>query len=175
MSDIASGTVVWITGLPGSGKTTIAQEVFRIVRMRTPAVVRLDGDLFREVMGHDLGYSMEDRLRNAWRLARMCKLLSDQGLHVVCATVSLFRELHEWNRANLPRYVEVYLRVTRETLIARDQKGLIRKAITGELGNLIGIDQPFDEPAEPHLVIDNNDGADSPETSAARIASMVPR
>lgn len=173
MSEGSPGTVVWITGLPGAGKTTIAKEVLRLLRARTSAVVCLDGDVVREVMGNDLGYALEDRLRNARRLARLCKLLSDQGLHVVCATVSLFRELHEWNRDNLQRYVEVYLRVTRETLIARDQKGLIRKAIAGEVDNLIGIDQPFDEPAEPHLVIDNNDGGDPPEKSAARIASMV--
>lgn len=170
---VSPGTVVWITGLPGSGKTTIAREVFLIIRSRTPAVAQLDGDLFREVMGHDLGYSMEDRLRNAWRLAHMCRLLSEQGFHVVCATVSLFRELHEWNRVNLSRYVEVYLRVTHETLASRNQKGLVRKAITGEVGNLIGVNQSFDEPTEPHLIIDNDDGGDPPENSALRIAALV--
>jgi adenylylsulfate kinase len=168
------GTVVWITGLPGSGKTTLATEVERFLRGRSAAVVRLDGDVFREAMGNDLGYTREDRLRNAWRLARMCKLLSDQGLDVVCATVSLFREIHEWNRASLARYVEVYLRVSRETLVARNQKGLFRKALAGEVGELVGVDQDFDEPAAPDLVIDN-DCAEPPASAAARITALVHR
>jgi adenylylsulfate kinase len=169
------GTVVWITGLPGSGKTTLATEVERFLRARSAAVVRLDGDVFREVMGNDLGYTREDRLRNAWRLARMCKLLSDQGLDVVCATVSLFREIHEWNRSSLARYVEVYLRVSRETLVARNQKGLFRKALAGEVGELVGVDQAFDEPAAPDLVIDNDDCAEPPASAAARVAALVHR
>jgi adenylylsulfate kinase len=170
---MSGGTVVWITGLPGAGKTTLAAEVARVLRGRSAAVVRLDGDVFREVMGNDLGYSREDRLRNAWRVARMCKLLSDQGLDVVCATVSLFREIHEWNRASFARYVEVYLRVSRETLIARNQKGLIRKALAGELGELVGVDQDFDEPVAPDLVIANDDRSESPASAAARIAALV--
>jgi adenylylsulfate kinase-like enzyme len=169
-----SGVVVWITGLPGSGKTTVATEVERVLRARATPVVRLDGDVFREVMGNDLGYGREDRLRNARRLSRMCKLLADQGINVVCATVSLFREVHEWNRANLEGYVEVYLRVAHATLVARNQKGLIRKALAGEAMELVGVDQSFDEPTEPHLVIANDDGGAAPAESAARIAALVP-
>ena len=169
------GTVVWITGLPGSGKTTLAAEVERVLRGRSASLVRLDGDVFREVMGNDLGYSREDRLRNAWRVARMCKLLSDQGLDVVCATVSLFREIHEWNRASFARYVEVYLRVSRETLVARDPKGLMRRALAGEVAELVGVDQTFDEPAAPDLVISNDDGAEAPASAAARIVALVHR
>lgn len=171
---MGSGTVVWITGLPGSGKTTLATEVERVLRDRATAVVRLDGDVFREVMDNDLGYSREDRLKNARRLSRMCRLLADQGVNVVCATVSLFREIHDWNRANMTRYVEVYLQVTRATLVARNQKGLIRRALAGEACELVGVDQSFDEPVEPHLVITNDDGSDAPAKSAARIAAMVP-
>jgi cytidine diphosphoramidate kinase len=169
---MSGGTVVWITGLPGSGKTTVAAEVERVLRRRSAATVRLDGDVFREVMGNDLGYSREDRLRNAWRVARICKLLSDQGLDVVCATVSLFREIHEWNRANFARYVEAYLRVSRDTLIARNQKGLMEKALAGDLTEVVGVDQAFDEPTSPDLVI-ANDGAESPASAAARIIALV--
>jgi adenylylsulfate kinase len=164
------GTVVWITGLPGAGKTTIAEEVHRLLKARSSAVVRLDGDVFREAMGNDLGYDMADRLENARRLSRFCRLLSTQGLDVVCATVSLFHEIHVWNRTNLPRYLEVYLRVSAATLRARDQKMLVSAG-----KNVVGVDQPFDEPVDAHLVLDNDDGQQSPAQAAARIIALMER
>ncbi|MBI4616305.1 MAG: adenylyl-sulfate kinase [Planctomycetes bacterium] len=167
------GTVVWITGLPGAGKSTVAREVFRLLRERTPAVARLDGDLFRDVMGGDLGYGLADRLENARRISRMCRMLSEQGLHVVCATVSLFRECHEWNRANLPRYVEVFLRIRRETFLARNQKGLVSRALSGGAGEVVGVDQPYDEPTSPDLVADTDDGAEPPGAVARRIVELA--
>lgn len=162
------GRVVWITGLPGAGKTTVAGEVYRLLKTVSPAVVRVDGDVFRELMGHDLGYGMADRLENARRLTRLCGFLAGQGLDVVCATVSLFREIHVWNRAHLPRYFEVYLRVTAETLEARDQKKLVSSG-----SQVVGVDQPFDEPADAHMVIDNDDGGEPPAQVALRIVERI--
>jgi adenylylsulfate kinase len=166
------GTVIWITGLPGSGKTTIGSEVVAQLRVRTPAVVMVDGDMVREVMG-DLGYGMADRLENARRISRLCQLLSRQGLHVVCSTVSLFRERHDWNRANLPRYLEVLVQVRWETLVARDKKGLYSGAAAGTATDVLGVDQQVEMPAAPDLVIDNDEGGASPAESAARIVARV--
>jgi adenylylsulfate kinase-like enzyme len=160
------GSVIWITGLPGAGKTTVADEVAAMLRAKTAAVVQVDGDVVRELMGNDLGYTSGDRLANAWRVSRLCKILSTQGLHVVCATVSLFSEIHTWNRLNLPRYVEVYLRVSNATLSSRNKKGLMRGA-----SNVVGVNQSYDEPHTPDLVI-NNEGSDSPRSLAERIVAL---
>ena len=162
------GTVVWITGLPGAGKTTVSKEVVRLLREKTAAVVRVDGDLVREIWGGELGYGMADRVKNAQRVSRLCKMLVEQGLIVVCATVSLFKETHQWNREHLPNYVEVFLRISTETLHARDQKGLF----SGGGKDVIGGDQPYDLPAEADLVIDN-DGHDAPSVAAQRIVDRV--
>jgi adenylylsulfate kinase len=159
--------VIWITGLPGAGKTTVADEVAVLLRARTPAVVQVDGDVVRAVMGNDLGYTPEERLANAWRIARLCRMLSAQGLQVVCATVSLFSDIHLWNRKNLARYVEVYLRVSNATLSARNKKGLMRGA-----DNVVGVNQSYDAPQSPDLVVDN-DGNDSPRALAERIVALA--
>ena len=170
--DLAPGLVIWITGLPGSGKTTIARELASRMRARTPAVVMVDGDVFREILGNDLGYSNADRLENARRIGRLCRMLAAQGQQVVCSTVSLFHECHAWNRAHLPRYVEVLVSVSEQTLLARDQKQLYSRARAGIDTNLPGAGQPYELPLKPHLVLDN-DGAGSPAQHAARILECV--
>lgn len=153
-----AGAVIWITGLPGAGKTTISQEVLRLLKTRTPAVVGLDGDAFRVAMENDLGYSMAERLQNARRLSRMCLLLSSQGLHVVCATVSLFRECHDWNRTQFPHYVEVLVRTSEATRLRRDLKGLITDAAAGRTSGVVGSDQEYHEPEAPDIIVENEDG-----------------
>ncbi len=103
----------WITGLPASGKTTIATLLVSRLRGRHSHAVLLDGDVLREVFEHDLGYSLEDRRRCARRYARLGRMLAVQGVHVVTATISLFEDVRRWNRAHLHRYVEVYVRAPR--------------------------------------------------------------
>ena len=172
--DIAPGIVVWLTGLPGSGKTTIAAELVTQLRQHTPAVVLVDGDIVRDVMG-GLGYGMEDRLENARRISRLCHMLSVQGLHVVCATVSLFHERHDWNRENIPRYLEVLVRVRWDTLVARDKKGLYSGAAEGRASDVLGVDQAVEMPLAPDLVLDNDDqeGDTGPADHAVRILGMM--
>ena len=119
------GRVVWITGLSGAGKSTVAALVHARLKRARPGTVLLDGDAVRQVCGNDLGYDRPHRLENAFRISRLCRLLSSQGMDVVCATMSLFKECHAWNRRNLPRYLEVYLRVPLAELKRRMNMGML--------------------------------------------------
>lgn len=151
------GHVIWITGLSGAGKSVIAGEVVRQWRRRSPAVVLLDGDAFREVLGDNLGHDPKDRLKNATRISRCARWLSDQELNVVCATMSLFPEIHEWNRQSLPKYLEVYVKVDWEILKKRDPHGLYTSAVKKKNPQVVGIDLPFQEPSHPDLILKNNE------------------
>ena len=145
-----TGRVVWITGLSGAGKSTLAHEVVTRLRETGDAVVMLDGDVLREVFGaakvSTRNHGREGRLALAMQYAHMCRILADQGLTVVIATISLFREVHAWNRGHLPGYFEVYLKVPVEELRRRDPKGIYRRFDAGELDNVAGLDLPIDEP-----------------------------
>jgi len=169
-----SSRVFWITGLSGAGKTTVASEVVAQLREHGAAAVLIDGDAVREVVGDPVtGHDRESRLVNAYRIARLAKMLADQGLVVVVATISLFREIHAWNRSNLPGYLEVYLKVDLEVARKRDPKGLYERAGRGEEANLAGLDLDFDAPCSPHLVIDNNAHAENVVSITATIISAI--
>ena len=116
------GHVYWITGLPGAGKTTISGLFFHSLKARKANVVLLDGDRLRDVIGDDLGYDLAARQTCARRYARLCKFLAEQGIDVVCATVSMIDEVRAWNRKHITRYREIYLEVPMNVLIARDQR-----------------------------------------------------
>ncbi len=150
----AGGWVFWFTGLSGSGKTTVGGLFFEKLRSHRANSVFLDGNVLREVFGNDLGYSVEDRRKCAWRYCRLTSMLAAQGLHVVIATISMFHECRSWNRTNIQRYFEVYLRVSAAELAARDTRGLYRDG-AGQ-GPVVGLDLPFEEPDSADLVIDNN-------------------
>ena len=165
--------VTWIIGLSGAGKTTIARELVAQLRDAGTCAVMLDGDALREVWGDDLGHTLEDRRRNAWRICRLCKLLDGQGVEVVCAILSLFEETRAWNRAHLSRYVEVFLDVPMEELKARDRRGLYRGAAEGHVKNVAGVDLPFERPRNPDLVLTNGANSDSPGAAAAKIAALL--
>ncbi len=167
-----SGSVVWITGLSGAGKTTIACELVRRLRMQGQPVVMLDGDVLRELMGvadanvHNHGRDL--RLALAMRYAQLCQMLAEQGLIVVIATISLFREVHTWNRANLPGYFEVYIKVPLEELRRRDPKGIYRRFDAGELTHVAGLDLPIDEPEAADWIVE----FDSERTVTALAADL---
>lgn len=164
-----SGTVYWITGLAGAGKSTIGKALYNQLSKQFDNLVFLDGDEIREIFGNDLGYSEEDRRKNAFRISRLCKYLSDQGIHVVCSTISMFHDVRDWNRKHITNYKEIYLKVPIDLLVKRDQKGLYSKAISGEITNVLGITSNFEEPKAPDLVL-HNDGSRSPEAMAEAIA-----
>jgi cytidine diphosphoramidate kinase len=152
------GTVIWITGLSGSGKTTLSKAMASRLRSRGESVVLLDGDelrtVFDTVAANAQSHGREERLGLAMQYARLCQILGEQGLTVVIATISLFKEVHDWNRANLPGYFEVYLKVPVEELRRRDPKGIYRRFDGGELANVAGLDLSIDEPKAADRILE---------------------
>jgi cytidine diphosphoramidate kinase len=146
--------VLWIIGLSGAGKTTLGRAVMKSVP--TGRTVFIDGDLIRQVFGNDLGFTLAEREQNAWRICRLCKFLDDQGINVVCAILSLFPETQSWNRQNYRDYFEVFIDAPLEQLIARDVKGLYKKALSGEITDVAGVDLEFTHPPHPDLIVANN-------------------
>jgi len=157
-----TGRVVWITGLPCSGKSTVARRLHDLVRADVPASVVLDGDALRPILAEELGYGLDDRRRCAWRYARLAAHLAGQGVLVLVATVSLFDEVRSWSRMHAPRYFEVYLRVPEAVRRSRDGDGLYART------SVVGVDLPFDEPTRSELAIDD-DGTLDAGAIAARI------
>ena len=154
----AKGKVIWITGLSGAGKTTVARQVVEHLRTQKKNVIFLDGDELREVFGatshNEKNHGREGRINLALQYSRLCGVLASQGFTVVIATISLFREVHDWNRRNLPGYFEVYLKVPLEELRRRDPKGIYRKHQAGELKHVAGLDLEVDEPKKPDLTVE---------------------
>ncbi|TAK61760.1 adenylyl-sulfate kinase [Methylobacter sp.] len=150
--------VYWLTGLSAAGKTTLARELARRLRIKGEQVVLLDGDELREVFGavsvNTDNHGRESRLALAFQYAHLCRILARQGLIVVIATISLFREIHTWNRKNLPGYFEVYLKVPIEELRRRDPKGIYRRFDAGELTDVAGLDLQVDEPEAADWVVE---------------------
>ena len=164
--------LIWITGLPGSGKTTLAQSLYNSMENEYPSVF-IDGDAIRNIMGNDLGYNTKDRLANAYRIAKLNKYLVDHNLIVVCATVSLFKEIHQWNKDNIKNLAEIYIDVPMETLIKRDQKKMYSQALKGKKKNVRGFDQSFDIPEKPDLIIKNNKDLNSFLKNVTKINKLI--
>jgi len=154
-ADSSPGRVFWITGLSGAGKSTLGRELWGRLRALGHPAVFLDGDALRMTVAEDLAHSAGDRLRSAMRNARLCRLLAEQGVDVVCATISLFHEVQRWNRQNMPGYREIYLRVPLEELRRRDPKGIYAGIQNGEPRDVVGVDIAAEEPEAPDLVLEN--------------------
>lgn len=149
----AQGSVIWITGLSGAGKTTIGRIVHRAFEERGIRTVFLDGDELRGVFPNGDRFDRASRLALALSYGRLCRLLALQGFTVICATVSMRHEVYAWNRDNLPGYVEVFLDVDSETRRLRDPKSHYARVDGGELSDFAGDDQSVDLPNGPHLHI----------------------
>lgn len=150
-------TLYWITGLSGAGKTTIGKALYEKLKERSQSVVFLDGDKLREIFGSLHGHSIAERKLLAQCYSNLCRMLTEQGMDVVCATMSLFCEVHDYNRQNIPNYLEIFVECDMQELIRRDQKGIYSKALNGELDDVIGVNAPYDRPASCDLVIDNTE------------------
>ena len=149
----AYGAVYWLTGLSGAGKTTLCIKLVAHFRTQGRAVVMLDGDDLREAMGATNAHTRQERMQLAMRYSHLCRLIASQGVDVAIATISLFREVHEWNRINIPGYVEIYLQVPMEELKRRDPKRIYARAARGELKDVVGLDVEVDEPQAPEVSI----------------------
>lgn len=147
--------IIWITGLAGAGKTTIATAVYHEIKNIYPNTVFLDGDILREVLGV-YGYSYDERYIQAEKIHNLCKMLDNQDINVVCATIGSFHRIQERNRASFNKYCEIYIEVTMENLIKRDKKGLYSRALIGETINVVGVDIKPEVPKNPELIVDNN-------------------
>lgn len=151
------GTVYFFTGLSGAGKTTLGGLFHRRLKAKKANVVLLDGDQIRPVYNEDIGYSDADRIKGAHRTFRVAKMLSDQGVDVVVCSICMYSAVRDWSRENIEHYKEIYIKVTRETLLRRNQKRLYTQGT-----NVVGVNLPFDEPRCPDVVVENN-GTESPE------------
>lgn len=148
------GFVVWLTGLPGSGKTTIARQLEPELRKRGWPIEVLDGDEIRQNLSKGLGFSREDRETHLKRVTYVAKLLSRNGVGVIAAFISPYRKIREYARKETTNFVEVYVKCSVEACAKRDPKGLYKKASVGEIKDLTGPQDLYEEPLGPELVID---------------------
>jgi adenylyl-sulfate kinase len=161
------GVTVWFTGMSGAGKTALAIVLEQELRRRGLKVERLDGDIVRQSLTRDLGFSKEDRDKNIERVTFVAKLLTRNGVAVLCSFISPYRHVRANVRQEVGSMVEVYCYAPLETLIERDVKGLYRKALAGEIENFTGISDPYEPPENPEVVVDSS--AETVEESASRI------
>ncbi len=156
-----AGGVIWITGLSGVGKSTLAIELQKQMRSDGLVPIHLDGDAMRAAIADPhIGHDKASRLENAFRICRFAKMLSEQGFLVIVSTMSLFKEIHSWNRANLINYYEVLIEVDLEILKKRDARFIYSKAEAGKISNVVGIDLEYDLPTAADLRLNNDLGAE---------------
>ena len=140
----------WVTGLSATGKTTLSSLLVSHLRGLGKTVIHLDGDELRQVLADEV-YAREDRMALAMRYARLCKLLSEQGLDVVIAVIGLFKEVHKWNRDNIKNYIEIFIDTPLSELKKRDPKNIYRDFELGLINNVAGIDLKIDIPSNPDI------------------------
>lgn len=171
MSTMSRGFTVWLTGLSGAGKSTIAAELERQLRAREIGVEVLDGDVVRTHLSKGLGFSKEDRDTNIRRIAFVAQLLSRHGVAVISAAISPYRAVRDEARSMIGNFVEVFVACPLDELVRRDVKGLYAKALRGEIGNFTGVSDPYEEPLYPEVVVHTD--RESVTTSVDRILAAL--
>jgi adenylylsulfate kinase len=166
------GFTIWLTGLPRAGKSTIAGLVAgRLRALGVERIELLDGDEVREGLCRDLGFSRADREENIHRITYVSKVLTRNGVVVIVAAISPYRESRERAREEIQSFVEIWCKASVESCAARDYKGLYEKAMRGEITNLTGVNDPYEEPEDADLVL-ATDG-EQPEQSAERVMDLL--
>jgi adenylylsulfate kinase len=165
------GFTAWFTGLPCSGKTSIADRVAETLREKGYRVERLDGDIVRRSLTSDLGFSKEDRDENIKRVTFVAKLLTRNDVAVLATFVSPYRERREKTRREIGDFVEIYTRCPVEVCMERDIKGMYERALAGEITNFTGINDPYEEPDDPELVLDTD--KETVEESVRRVLDKL--
>ena len=167
------GVTIWLTGLSGSGKSTIAVAAERELVERGRAAYVLDGDNIRHGLNKNLGFSPEDRTENIRRIGEVAKLFTDAGIIVLTSFISPYRADRDAVRALHEEgdFIEAYVSASLETCEGRDVKGLYQKARAGEIPEFTGISAPYEEPEKPELVVDTN--SQSVEESVAAVLSFL--
>jgi adenylyl-sulfate kinase len=150
---IHSGFTLWLTGMSGAGKSTISDLLMARFRAARAKVELLDGDVVRTNLSQGLGFSREDRDTNIRRIGFVSELLSRNGVIVVVAAISPYRETREEVKRRIGNFVEVFVDCPLEVLASRDVKGLYKRALAGEVGNFTGISDPYEPPLAPDVVV----------------------
>jgi adenylylsulfate kinase len=168
---LQKGVTVWFTGLSGSGKTTISKIVERELKNRQRRHEILDGDVVRQNLTADLGFSKEDRQKNIERVSFVAKLLTRNNVIVLGSFISPYRQMRDYARQEIDSFIEVYVKCSLEECTRRDVKGLYKKALNGEIPKFTGISDPFEEPENPELII--NTEHETAELSARKVINYL--
>ncbi|MFL6215710.1 MAG: adenylyl-sulfate kinase [Blastocatellia bacterium] len=168
---MSRGTVIWLTGLSGAGKTTLALALKNELTAAGLRVETLDGDEVRENLSRGLGFSKEDRDTNVRRIGFVARLLARNGVIVLASAISPYRQSRDDVRQSVEsdgaRFVEVFVRAPLSVLVERDVKGLYKKALAGEIKNFTGVSDPYEDPLAPDVIVDSS--AEPVDESAARV------
>jgi adenylyl-sulfate kinase len=167
------GFTLWFTGLPCSGKSTLAEIVAKELESRGRGVEILDGDVVRTHLTKGLGFSKEDRDENIRRIGYVCALLSKHGAIAISAAISPYRTIRDEVRSKTQNFVEVFVDTPLELCVKRDVKGMYKKAFAGEIKNFTGVTDPYEPPVNPEVTV--NSSQETPEESAERIWATLER
>ena len=172
---MSQGFTLWFTGLSGAGKTTLTNELVPHLKAHGVKVEVLDGDEVRTNLSKGLGFSKEDRDTNIRRIGYVARLLSRNGVGVIAAAISPYRAIRDEVRASVEaegaRFVEVYVQASLDTLVARDVKGLYKKALAGEIKEFTGVSDPYEAPLQPEVLVSSD--TQTVAESAARILAKL--
>ena len=145
--------IIWITGISGSGKTTIANEIVKTYKKYLPNIVNVDGDIVRQFFDQNLKYEEDDRIKQIKRIQKICKFLEQQDLILIVSALYSNKELMKWNRENFSDYYEIFLDANLSLVKKRDPKNLYKKYQEGQEKNIVGIDIPWNPPLNYDLKI----------------------
>lgn len=168
---LLKGVTVWLTGLPSSGKSTIARILERQLRKGNLKVELLDGDVIRTHLSKGLGFSKEDRDINIKRVGFVCQLLSRHGVAAIVSVISPYRETRDTVRRMIGNFVEVYVKTSLVECEKRDVKGLYQKARAGEIKDFTGVNDPYEEPLHPEVICETE--KETPGQSAAKVTAVL--